>query len=104
MTLRPAALKPRQPAVGSLPIVAIVVPAISRKGAKNQLRREQAYRPCPSICTLGGEGKNRRWPNSGGGFVTETVAGQRSAGKMGDDALVWAPPGFPPDPLGRPLA
>jgi hypothetical protein len=28
--------------------VTIVVPAISLKGAKNQLRREQAYRPYPS--------------------------------------------------------
>jgi hypothetical protein len=47
-------------------MVTIVMPAIPPKGAKNQLRRETAYRPYPSICGMDGEGKNRRWPNSGG--------------------------------------
>jgi MarR family transcriptional regulator for hemolysin len=40
MTIGPAALERRQPAVGSLLIVTIVVTAIWLKGAKNQLRRE----------------------------------------------------------------
>jgi hypothetical protein len=40
MTIRPAALKRLRPAFGTLLIVAIVVPAISLKAAKNQLRRE----------------------------------------------------------------
>jgi hypothetical protein len=40
MTIRPAALRRRQLAVGSLLSVTIVVPAISLKAAKNQLRRE----------------------------------------------------------------
>ena len=65
MTIRPAALKRRQPAVGSLLIVTIVVPTISRKGALNQLRREKAYRPYLCICGMDGEGTSRRWPNSG---------------------------------------
>jgi hypothetical protein len=47
MTIRSAALRSRQPAVGSLPIVTIVTPAISPKGANNQLRRETAYRRYP---------------------------------------------------------
>ena len=38
----------RQPAVGSLPIVTIVLPAISRKGARNQLRRERGV-PAPPL-------------------------------------------------------
>src|ERR1700683_233054 len=74
MTIRPVALKRRQPAVGSLLIVTIVVTAISLKGPKNQLRRETAYRPYPSICGMDGEGKNRRWPNSGGGLVVAAPA------------------------------
>jgi hypothetical protein len=74
MTIRPAALRRRQPAVGSLLIVTIVVPAISRKGAKNQLRRETAYRLYPSICGMDGEGKNRRWLNSGGVLVVAAPA------------------------------
>ena len=49
MTIRPAALKRLQLAVGSLLIVTIVVPAISRKGAKNQnqLRREKGVPALP---------------------------------------------------------
>ena len=43
----PSRLKRRQPAFGSLPIVTIVVPAISRKGAKNQLRRERGVPALP---------------------------------------------------------
>jgi hypothetical protein len=48
MTIRLAALKRRQPAVGSFLIVTIVVAAISRKGAKNQLRRETGV-PAPPL-------------------------------------------------------
>src|ERR1700733_1529147 len=66
MTIRPPALKRRQPAVGSLLIVTIVVPAISLKGAKNQLRRETGVPALPLSCGMDGEGKSRRWPNSGG--------------------------------------
>jgi hypothetical protein len=47
MTIRPAALKRLQPAVGSLLIVTIVAPAISLKGAKNQLRRETGVPALP---------------------------------------------------------
>jgi hypothetical protein len=49
MTIRPAALKRLQLAVGSLLIVTIVVLAISRKGAKNQnqLRREKGVPALP---------------------------------------------------------
>ena len=48
MTIRRAALKRRQPAVGSLLIVTIVVTAIWLKGAKNQLRRETGV-PAPPL-------------------------------------------------------
>ena len=44
--IRPAALRCRQRAAGTLPIV--VVAAISRKGAKNQLRRERGL-PAPPL-------------------------------------------------------
>ena len=53
MTIRPAALKRRQPAVGSLLIVTIVVPAISLKGAKNQLRRETGVPALPLYLRIG---------------------------------------------------
>src|ERR1700733_5571283 len=66
MTIRPAALRRLQPAVGSLLIVTIVVPSISLRGAKNQLRRERGVPALPSICGMDGEERNRRWPNSGG--------------------------------------
>ena len=65
MTIRPAALKRRQPAIGSLPIVTIVMPAIPPKAAKNQLRRETGVPALPLFCGMDEEGKNRRWPNSG---------------------------------------
>jgi hypothetical protein len=55
MTIRPAALKRRQLAVGSSPVVTIVAPAISRKGARNQLRREKTdalQRPVVSIARI----------------------------------------------------
>jgi hypothetical protein len=55
MTIRPAGLKRRQPAVRSSPIVTIVVPAISRKGARNQLGREKTdalQRPVVSIAWI----------------------------------------------------
>jgi hypothetical protein len=47
MTIHPTAFKRRQSAVGSLSIVTIVVPAISREGAKNQLRRERGVPTLP---------------------------------------------------------
>ena len=43
----PSRLKRRQPAFGSLTIITIVVPAISRKWAKNQLRRETGVPAVP---------------------------------------------------------
>ena len=70
MTIRPAALKRRQPAVGSLLIVTIVGTTISLKGAKNQLRREQAYRPYPS---------SAEWMEKGRAGVGPIVAGVSAA-------------------------
>ena len=67
MTIRPAALNRRQPAVGSLLIVTIVVPAISLKGAKNQLRRETGV---PGPTPLSAE-----WMEKGRAGVGPIVAG-----------------------------
>jgi hypothetical protein len=68
MTIRPAALKRRrQPAVGSLLVVTIVVPAISLKGAKNQLRRETGV---PGSTPLSAE-----WMEKGKAGVGPIVAG-----------------------------
>ena len=67
MTIRPAALKRRQPAVGSLLIVTIVVPAISLKGAKNQLRRETGVPALPRFLW--------KWMEKGRTGVGPIVAG-----------------------------
>jgi hypothetical protein len=63
----PSRLKRRQPAFGSLPIITIVVPAISRKGAKNQLRRERGV-PALLLYLRNGTEKGRTGvgPNSAG--------------------------------------
>src|SRR5882757_5048557 len=61
MTIRPAAPRRRQPAVGSLPIVTFVVPAISRKGAKNQLRRERGVPALPPCLRNGRRTEEPAW-------------------------------------------
>src|ERR1700722_9818465 len=93
MTIRPAALRRPQSPVGSLPVVTIVMPAISAKGAKNQLRRESAYWPYPSVCGMDGEGKNQRWPNSGGLLVVAAPAKAAYFRRLGGPAKPRHPTG-----------
>jgi hypothetical protein len=82
----PSRFKRRRPAFGSLPIVTIIVPAISQKGAKNQLRRERGV---PALPLYLRKGRRREEP-----ALAQIVAGV-SRGRSNESRVffvAWARP------------
>src|ERR1700755_3156400 len=92
MTIRPATLKRRQPGVGSLPIVTIVMPAIPPKGQRTSLGAKQAYRPYPSSAEWMEKGRTGVGPIVAGVSVaapTKAFYFRRLGGPANHDAPHW---------------